>query len=537
MNHLLSIVALTPAFGALVLLFIDEGRETLVRWIATVTAALALIASLPLWWGFQLRGAEWQFTERFDWMPAIGASYSVGVDGFSLLLVMLTTLLAFVAVLASWTGIVTRVKATFVAMLALQTGVLGVFVALDFLLFFAFWAVVLAAMWFLADAPAAPRMRSRTAFGLGLLAAGAIMLAGVLALYFHNHTLSGSYSFDIRTYQHLPIPSRLQIWIFIAFLLGFAITAGLFPFQTWLLDAEARAPAMVSMLLAALVLKIGAYGFVRLSLPILPQASRLFAPVLLVVALVGVLYGAVMAFLQSDWKRAVAYAGLGNISVALLGVFALTPSGLTGSIVLLVNHGISIAALLLIAGVVSERGRTTDIAAYGGLLKSMPLAAIGFLLATLSLAGLPGLNGFVGARSIFDGLQAINKIWAGIAVGGMVLGGACMLRLFARTMLGEVKNPASGAPRDLSLWELGAIVPLAALIVWIGLSPDPVLARLETSVARVVLRVSPEYAPEVEDCLKQAAPKPSTDPGLPAGMTVIAPCAESPGQTKTPHDK
>jgi NADH-quinone oxidoreductase subunit M len=531
-THLLSIVLFTPAVGGLVLLFVNRRHEDTIRWIANLAAAAGFAVSLPLWFKYDPQQPDWQFTEKANWIPSIGASYSLGIDGFSLLLILLTTLLGFIAVMSSWKAITERVKEYYIFMLVLQTGMLGAFMALDFLLFFLFWEVMLVPMYFVIGIwGGGRRLYSAIKFFLYTLVGSVVMLLGILALYFYNHSLTGLYTFDIPTYQQLAVPLDLQKWIFLAFFLGFAVKVPMFPFHTWLPDAHTDAPTAGSVILAAVLLKMGTYGFIRFSLPILPEASRFFVPMIVALSLVGIVYGALVALAQTDWKRLVAYSSVSHMAMVMLGMFAMTPVGLTGSIIQQINHGISTGALFLIVGIVYERRHTREIADYGGLSKVMPVFASIFLIMTMSSIGLPTLNGFIGELLILAGVFPVNKFWAAVAASGIVLGAAYMLWLYQRTMFGKLDNPANATLKDLSLREVATFAPLVALAIWIGLYPAPVLKRLETSVARVVVRVNAAYGPALAKCLTQPAPAAQAVeiPGLPTGMVVAAPCTDASG--------
>jgi NADH-quinone oxidoreductase subunit M len=530
-THLLSIVLFTPAVGALVLLFVNRRHEDTIRWIANLAAAAGFVVSLPLWFKYNPQQPDWQFTEKANWIPSIGASYFLGIDGFSMLLILLTTLLGFIAVLSSWNAITERVKEFYIFMLVLQTGMLGAFMALDFLLFFLFWEVMLVPMYFVIGIwGGGRRLYSAIKFFLYTLVGSVVMLLGILALYFYNHSLTGLYTFDIPTYQQLAVPLDLQKWIFLAFFLGFAVKVPMFPFHTWLPDAHTDAPTAGSVILAAVLLKMGTYGFIRFSLPILPEASRFFVPMIVALSLVGIVYGALVALAQTDWKRLVAYSSVSHMAMVMLGMFAMTPVGLTGSIIQQINHGISTGALFLIVGIVYERRHTREIADYGGLSKVMPVFASVFLIMTMSSIGLPTLNGFIGELLILAGVFPVNKFWAAVAASGIVLGAAYMLWLYQRTMFGRLDNPANATLKDLSVREVATFAPLVALAIWIGLYPAPFLKRLETSVARVVVRVNTAYGPALANCLTQPAPPPAAEvPGLPAGMVVAAPCTDASG--------
>jgi NADH-quinone oxidoreductase subunit M len=529
-QHLLSVILFLPLAGALVLAFVGRRSENAVRWIANLFAIAGFVVSVPLWFWYSPQGAAWQFVERAEWIPSIGATYYLGVDGFSILLILLTTLMGMIAVVSSWMAITERVKEYYIFLLVLQTGMLGAFMALDFLLFFLFWEVMLVPMYFLIGIwGGGRRLYSAIKFFLYTLVGSVVMLLGILALYFIHHDLTGVYSFDITAFQQMTVPFERQKWIFLAFFLGFAIKVPMFPFHTWLPDAHTDAPTAGSVILAAVLLKMGTYGFVRFSLPILPDASRYFVPLMVGLSIVGIVYGALVALAQTDWKRLVAYSSVSHMGMVMLGMFALTPVGLTGSIVQQINHGISTGALFLIVGIVYERRHTREIAEYGGLSKVMPVFAAVFLVMTMSSIGLPALNGFIGELLILQGVFVVNKIWAGVAASGIVLGAAYMLWLYQRTMFGKIENPANASLQDLSWRELATFVPLIALAVWIGLYPSPFLRRLEPVVARVVTRVNSAYGPalaKAADCTTPGA-MPAPPPAAPPGFTALAPCGDA----------
>ena len=496
-----------------------------------MTTALGVVASVPLWRGFQLRGAQWQFTEQVRVWPSIGASYAVGIDGLSLLLILLTTVLTFTAVLATVT---TRAKEYYVTVLVLEAGMLGVYMALDLLLFCLCWVVAAVAMCVLVGADGG---RRRVALRVGLMAVvpAVVILLGMLVLHAQGRALTGASTFDLRAFQQLSLPSAAQRWVFLAFFVGFGASS-LSVFRWWTsVTTDARAVA-VPVLLGAVFLKMGTYGFLRLSLPLLPDASRELAPAVVALAAIGIVFGAVAAFAQTTWTRVLAYASLSHVCLVILGAFSLTPDGLTGSAVHQINHGVSIAALFFLAGLVAERGaergKGVVLAEYGGLLNAMPLVAGVWLLMTLSLVGVPKLSGFVGTRLIVDGIWPVSRVWSVVAMTGLGLSGLALLWLFSRTMLGEVRSPPGGVLKDLRLREAVVLVPLIAFAAWIGLRPARLLATVETAVARVVLRVSPQYAPEVAGCL--AEPPPPEETGLPAGMVLAAPCVEGTAAPESP---
>jgi NADH-quinone oxidoreductase subunit M len=526
---LLSVVLFTPLVGALVLLFVGKHRENAIRWIANVFAMAGFAVSLPLWFWYQPADPRWQFVERLPWIPSIGAEYFLGVDGFSALLILLATLMGAIAVLSSWTGITERIKEYYIFLLTLQTGMIGAFMALDFLLFFLFWEVMLVPMYFLIGVwGGGRRLYSAIKFFLYTLVGSVVMLLGILALYFHNHDVTGVHTFDVTQFHQLALPEGLQGWIFLAFFLGFAIKVPMFPFHTWLPDAHTDAPTAGSVILAAVLLKMGTYGFIRFSLPILPDATVTFVPLMVGLSLVGIIYGALVAMAQSDWKRLIAYSSVSHMAMVTLGMFALTPVGITGSILQQINHGISTGALFLIVGIVYERRHTREIAEYGGLSKVMPVFATVFLIMTMSSIGLPTLNGFIGEILILQGVFVVSMWWALVAGSGIVLGAAYMLWLYQRTMFGLVENPKNAAMADLNVREFATFVPLIALAVWIGLYPSPFLTRLDTSVDRVMVRLRADYTPRYAvgpeaDCGAGALAAADVEPA--AGF-VLAPCTD-----------
>ena len=512
---LLSLILFTPLVGVVVLLFVNRQRENLIKWIANIFVGLGFLVSLPLWFWYESEDPSWQFVEQADWIPSIGAQYFLAVDGFSTLLILLTTLMGVIGVLSSWTAITMRVKEYYIFLLALQTGMLGAFMALDFLLFFLFWEVMLVPMYFLiAIWGSDNRLYSAIKFFLFTLIGSVVMLLGILAVYFYHYDVTGVYTFDITRFHELNIPFNTQWWIFLAFFLGFAVKVPMFPFHTWLPDAHTDAPTAASVILAAVLLKMGTYGFIRFSLPILPDATVTFVPWVVGLSIVGIVYGALVAMAQRDWKRLIAYSSVSHMGMVMLGMFALTPVGITGSIVQQLNHGISTGALFLIVGIVYERRHTRLISEYGGLSKVMPVYAAIFLIMTMSSIGLPTLNGFIGEVLILQGVFVVSKVWAAVAASGIVLGAAYMLWLYQRTMFGNVTNPNNENLSDLNLREVATFVPLLILAVWIGLYPKPFLDRLETSVDRVVTRVNSDYT------LRIATVGAQNEAALPLTLTV-----------------
>ena len=495
-EHLLSIVLFTPLAGLLVLLFLPGSNKNLVRIWANFAAFAGFLVSLPLLWLYDKSEGGFQLVERVDWIPSLGVRYAIGIDGISLLLVMLTTVIGFLSILASWSSIQDHVKEYYAMFLLQQTGMIGVFLALDFFLFYVFWEAVLVPMYFIIGIWGGPRkLYAAIKFFLYTLAGSVLMLLGILTLYFQHFNQKGFYTFEISELMKTGMPLYLEQWVFWAFFVGFAIKVPMFPFHTWLPDAHVEAPTAGSVILAGVLLKMGTYGFLRFSLPLLPKASidQTIVQALAVLSIIGILYGALVSLMQQDWKKLVAYSSVSHLGFCTLGIFALNPNGIAGSVIQQINHGISTGMLFLIVGVIYERRHTREIREYGGLAHVMPWYSFVFAFAMLSSAGLPLLNGFVGEFTILQGAFEANRIWAALAVPGVVLGAAYLLWLYQRTMLGQVTNAKNLGLRDLSLREWTVFLPLMAWAVWIGVYPKPYFEILEKPVAQLVERVRPGY--------------------------------------------
>ncbi|MBI3077268.1 MAG: NADH-quinone oxidoreductase subunit M, partial [Deltaproteobacteria bacterium] len=435
MAGLLTAVVFLPLVGAGVLLFADRAREQTLRQTALGASALTFLLSLPLYFRFDAGLAGMQFVERAPWIPQWGIAYHLGVDGISLFLVLLTTFLTPLALLASWSAITARVKEFLICMLLLETGMLGVFAALDLFLFYIFWEAMLVPMYFLIGVWGGPqRIYAAVKFLLYTMAGSLLMLVGLLALYF----LTGARSFDLLELYRAPVPAAAQTWLFLAFFLAFAFKVPMFPFHTWLPDAHVEAPTAGSVLLAAVLLKMGTYGFLRFSLPLFPVAAEALTPLIAVLALIGILYGALVAMVQPDVKSLVAYSSVSHLGFVVLGLFALNPQGLQGGLLQMLNHGLSTGALFLLVGILYERRHTRLIEEFGGLSRVMPAFAAAFLIVTLSSIGLPGLNGFVGEFLILLGAFRQNPTYGVLAALGVILSAIYMLWMFQRVMFGEV---------------------------------------------------------------------------------------------------
>jgi NADH-quinone oxidoreductase subunit M len=497
-EHILSVVTYTPLLGALVLLLPGLGRRPgAVRWIANLFGLLGFLVSLPLWWWFDKSRDGFQFVERASWIPGIGVQYLFGVDGVSVLLILLTTLLGAIAILSSWDAITDRVRPYYVFLLLLQAGMLGVFCALDMFLFYVFWEVMLVPMYFLIGIWGGERrLYAAIKFFLYTLVGSVVMLLGILALYFRSRGLPGfeaTGTFDVTVWMQMApsLPFDLQKWVFLAFFLGFAVKVPMFPFHTWLPDAHVQAPTAGSVILAGVLLKMGTYGFLRFSLPLLPQATLWAVPWMAALAIIGIVYAALVTLVQKDMKKLIAYSSVSHLGFVMLGMFALNPLGLEGSVLQMINHGLSTGGLFLLVGVLYERRHTKEIAQFGGIAHVMPVYATITLILFLASMGLPLLNGFIGEAMILLGAYAANKVWAYIAVSGIVLGAAYLLWLYQRVFWGPITNEANRNLPDLNLRELATLVPLVILCFWIGVYPKPVLAFLHRPMAQVAAQIQP----------------------------------------------
>jgi NADH-quinone oxidoreductase subunit M len=487
---ILTFVVFFPMAGMLVLLALPGSRPRAIKLAANVFAGLEFVATVLLITRFDASSGEMQFLERVPWIKSIGAQYILGVDGISLLLVLLTSLLTFLATLSSWQAVQKRLKEYYVFLLLLETGMIGVFLALDLLLFYVFWEVVLVPMYFLIGVWGGERkLYAAIKFFLYTLFGSVAMLVGILVLRGQHQT------FDVLAMLGAGsvLPAALQGWVFLAFFLGFAIKVPMFPFHTWLPDAHVEAPTAGSVILAGVLLKMGTYGFLRFSLPLLPDASRRFAPVIVVLALVAIVYGALVSLMQKDMKKLIAYSSVSHMGFVMLGLFVLTPLAAKGAVLQMVNHGVSTGALFLIVGVIYERRHTRIIAEFGGLASRMPVYAAVFLIMTMSSIGLPGLNGFIGEFMILMGTFPVSWLWTAIAATGIILGAGYMLWLYQRVMFGKMTNPANESLKDLTLREFATFLPLIVLAFWIGIFPKPFLSVLDKPVEKIIRVVHPAF--------------------------------------------
>jgi len=498
----LTFITFFPLAGALALLLLPRVRRGAVKLVAVVVTGLELLATLFLLTGFQAASGDMQFVERARWIPSFHAQYLMGIDGISLLLILLTSLLTFLAALSSWEAIRDRLKEYYFFLLLLEVGMIGVFVSLDMILFYVFWEVMLVPMYFLIGIWGGERrLYAAIKFFLYTLFGSVMMLIGILVLYSHCRT------FDLPAMLQAGsrLPLALQTWVFLAFFLGFAIKVPMFPFHTWLPDAHVEAPTAGSVILAGVLLKMGAYGFIRFSLPLFPEASRKCAPWIVALALISIVYGALVSLMQKDMKKLIAYSSVSHMGFVMLGLFTFSPLAVKGAVLQMINHGISTGALFLIVGIVYERRHTRLIADFGGLSSRMPVYAAVFLIMAMSSIGLPGLNGFIGEFMILMGTWTVNGVWTAIAATGIILGAGYMLWLYQRVMFGKIVDPANQSLKDLTVREFATFLPLVVLAFWIGIMPKPFLDVLDKPVENVVRIVDPSYY-EQQPATKGTAP-------------------------------
>src|SRR5882724_7058566 len=467
---LLTVVTFLPAVGALlILLLVPRRHEEALRWGGLVVSLATFAASVPLWTRFDAGEADMQFEELLRWMPGLGVGYHVGVDGISVLLVLLTTFLMPVALASAWHAIEDRTKEFVIAMLLLETGMVGVFVSLDLFLFFVFWEAMLIPMYFVIGVwGGANRVYAAVKFVLYTMVGSALMLVAILALYYQHGAATGTYTFDLPTLtRYVLAPGLAQNLMFLAFALAFAIKVPLFPFHTWLPDAHVEAPTAGSVILAGVLLKMGTYGFLRFCLPLFPDASVDFGPWVYALAVIGIVYGAFVSTVQPDLKKLVAYS-----SVIQLG-----------------NHGLSTGALFLMVGMIYERRHTRLISEFGGLWAVIPAFSAVFLIVCLSSLGLPGLNGFVGEFLILVGAFSVNKWLAAAATTGIIFAAVYLLWMYQRVAFGEIRHEANRRLDDLTPREWAVLVPVLVFIVWIGVYPKAFTAKTESSVLALIAQV------------------------------------------------
>ncbi|HCS23782.1 MAG TPA: NADH-quinone oxidoreductase subunit M [Alphaproteobacteria bacterium] len=481
---ILSLVTFLPLVGVLFLLFIRGNDETVARnarATALLTSIFTFALSLYMYAHFDKTSSEFQFVEQMSWLPGLDINYKMGIDGISVFFVLLSAFLTPICILASWESITSRVKEYMISFLLLETMMIGMFCALDLVLFYVFFEAVLIPMFVIIGVwGGSRRVYASFKFFLYTLLGSVLMLIAILALYRTFNTT------DIILLTQVGVPEMMQKWIWLAFLASFAVKVPMWPVHTWLPDAHVEAPTAGSVILAGVLLKMGGYGFLRLSLPILPEASAYFTPMIFTLSVIAVVYTSLVALVQEDMKKLIAYSSVAHMGFVTLGIFTFNQQGLEGAMFQMLSHGVVSAALFLCVGVVYDRLHTREITRYGGLVKNMPRYAAVFMLFTMASVGLPGTSGFVGEFLVLAGMWQASTVFTFIAATGVVLGAAYMLFLYRRVVFGELNKPDVKAMKDINLRELSIFAPLVVLVLWMGIYPSSVIAPMAPSLTRVL---------------------------------------------------
>jgi len=476
--HLLTLLIVLPLIGVAMMAFFKD--EAAVKHVAFWTAGVEFALSLPLYLWFDPATHQMQFGEVVEWITAPSIRYAVGIDGISLWLVLLTTLLTPICVVCSWTAIKSRVREFMITLLVMETALVGVFCALNFVLFYVFWEAMLIPMYLLIGVWGGPnRIYAAIKFFLYTLAGSLLLLIAIIVLYFQ-----GGQTFDILALSRAQYSDQIQNWLFWAFFVAFAVKVPMFPFHTWLPDAHVEAPTAGSVILASVLLKMGAYGFLRFSLPMVPDAVERFTPAVLTLSVIAILYGAYMALAQADLKKLIAYSSVSHMGFVTLGIFVLNTQGVEGALLQMLNHGITTGGLFLCVGLIYERTHSRQIADNGGLSKPMPRYATCLVIFALSSLGLPGTNSFIGEFLVLVGSFIYNKTVAVLATLGIILAAVYLLWMVQRIAYG-VPNEKTAKLTDLNWCEMATLVPLIILIFWIGVFPNPFLTPMHASVAHI----------------------------------------------------
>lgn len=528
---ILSLITFLPLAGVLFLLFIPSGNHALLRGFTLAVTVVTFIASIPLVTGF-VTNADYQFILNVPWISAgpFRMNYHVGIDGISLWLVMLTTFIMPIAVLSTWNAVHEKVKGYMACLLLLQVGMLGAFISLDLFLFYIFWEVMLIPMYFIIGIWGGKnRIYAAVKFFIYTMVGSLLMLVALIALYFKGLSV-GATDFSLLNFFGMNLDPVTQTWMFLAFALAFAIKVPMFPLHTWLPDAHTEAPTAGSVILAAVLLKMGTYGYVRFAMPLFPDAVEKFTPLIATLSVIGVIYASLVAMVQDDVKKLVAYSSVAHLGFVMLGVFSLNQMGLQGGMLQMLNHGVSTGALFLIVGFIYERRHTRLITDFGGLSKQMPIFATIFMIVTFSSIGLPGTNGFVGEFLVLLGAFESKLRWyTVIASSGVILSAVYMLWMFQRVMFGKLDNPKNQKLEDLNGREIAIMLPLVFLIFFMGLYPTPFIKKMAPALDKVIQQSSirPAAPPQAMQMMPQggmpeAMPPghpgmPESNPGMPAG--------------------
>jgi NADH-quinone oxidoreductase subunit M len=484
---LLSLIVFIPMIGGIFLLLWKNASEESIRKSALIITILDFIISIPLFVFYNSSVSEPQFVEKLSWIPSIGVDYFIGIDGLSILLVLLTTFLTPLCVLISWNDIKKKTKQFYALLLILETGILGVFVALDLFLFYLFWEAMLIPMYFLIGIWGGPnRIYASVKFFLYTIAGSLLMLVAILYVFNAHHNVTGAPSFNLFDLYQTQFPANQKFLLFLAFFVAFAIKVPIFPFHTWLPDAHTEAPTAGSVILAGVLLKMGTYAMLRIAVPMFPDTAQQAAPAIIVLALIGIVYGALVAMVQPDVKKLVAYSSVSHLGFVVLGIFVFNEQGLQGASIQMVNHGLSTGALFLLVGMIYERRHTRLISDFGGIARQMPIYFFMFLIVLLSSIGLPLLNGFVGEFLILLGSYRSNLWYAIVGTSGVIWGAVYMLWMFQRVMFGPLDLKENKELKDLDKREIAILVPIILMMFWIGIYSNPFLRRMDTAINRTL---------------------------------------------------
>src|SRR5574338_92906 len=492
-NLLLTYLILIPLIGSFLILFIKKEHANFIRYTALGISTIAFIISLIIYFQFDSANSDFQFINKFEWIKGLNIHYHLGVDGMSLLLVLLTTFLTPLTLISSWSSINDKLKEFTFFFLMLEVGMLGVFISLDLFLFYIFWEAMLIPMYFIIGIwGGKERIYAAIKFFIYTMFGSLLMLVAIVWLAVYAIGPLGYFTTNlIELYKVAPqIPMNIQIWMFLAFAFSFAIKVPLFPLHTWLPDAHVQAPTAGSVILAGVLLKMGTYGFFRFAMPLFPEGALAFAPVIIALAVIGIIYGALVAMVQTDVKKLVAYSSVSHLGFVVLGIFAMTQESIQGAVIQMINHGLSTGALFLLVGVVYERTHTREISEYGGIAKLVPVFSFAFMFASLSSVGLPGLNGFIGEFLILLGSfqsPILNSWWYTVfAASGVIFAAVYLLWMYQRVFFGKVTNPKLDGLKDMNAREILVLAPIFIFIVWIVIYPGTFLKVSDRSTAKVV---------------------------------------------------
>ncbi len=499
-SSILTLLTFLPAVGAFILALVPAEKTNLIKQISLGVSLVVMLLSFVLYGMFDPAAVGMQFVVDVPWISSIGVSYHMGIDGISLLLIVLTAILTVPAILCSWHSVEKGVKGFYISLLFLTTGMIGVFCALDLFLFYVLWEVMLIPMYFIIGVwGGVRRVYAAIKFVLFTMSGSLLMLVAILYLLFAYQGQTGEFTFDMMKLSEMSILPGPQMWLFAAFALAFAIKVPLFPLHTWLPDAHVEAPTAGSVILAGVLLKMGTYGFIRICMPMFPDATVAFMPWIAVLSVIAIIYGALVAMVQKDVKSLVAFSSVSHMGFVMLGLFAFNMQGMQGAILQMINHGVSTGALFLLVGMIYDRRHTRMIDQFGGIANVMPIYATFFLIVTLSSIGLPLTNGFVGEFLILLGAFKTNMWYGALAATGVILSAAYMLWMFQRVIFGKVTNPENEKLLDINWREKVILIPLIVLIFWIGIYPKPFFDRIEPAAQRALTEVGQAASVDIND--------------------------------------